>query len=360
METLSQVAERVLADVRVPFTILTGWLGAGKTTALNRMLANPGGRRIAVLVNELGRISIDTQLIVGRGGDVLELAGGCVCCKVDIKNDLWDGIVDIVTRSRPDHVVLETTGIAEPAAILEGLMRVVEGGVSLARSAAEWQRGSIERPLRERKGDTALDFIEPAGVVCVVDAESGAAALGSREEARAQAQAADRVLVAKLDLADADAVRATHAYLDELAPDAERASFPQDDAGALALTAWLVQPRPLRAWTARRAHAHHAHAAHHHAGQLVAMVFTDDAPLVGERVLAVLEGLGDRLVRAKGFLHVAGSDRRGFVERAGIRTGLTLGEPWPPGPRRTELVLIGDALDEAALQRALWACRSRA
>ena len=341
METLTQVAERVLADVRVPFTILTGWLGAGKTTALNRMLANPGGRRIAVLVNELGRISIDTQLIVGQGGDVLELAGGCVCCKVDIKNDLWDGIVDIVTRSRPDHVVLETTGIAEPAAILEGLMR------------------PIERPLRERKGDTALDFIEPAGVVCVVDAESGGSALGARAEAKAQAVAADRVLLAKLDLASPAAVRATHAYLDELAPDAERASFPPDDAGALAMTAWLVQPRPLRAWTTRRAHATHAHAAHHHAGQLVAMVFTDDAPLVGERVLAVLERLGDRLVRAKGFLHVAGSDRRGFVERAGIRTALTLGEPWPPGPRRTELVLIGDALDEAALMRALWACRSR-
>jgi len=337
------VAERVMSDIRVPFTILTGWLGAGKTTALNRMLAAPGGRRIAVLVNELGRISIDTQLIVGRGGDVLELAGGCVCCKVDLKNDLWDGIVDIVTRSRPDHVVLETTGIAEPAAILEGLTR------------------PIERPLRERRGDTALDVIEPAGVVCVVDAESGGAALESREEARAQAAAADRVLLAKLDVASASAVRACHARLDELAPEAERASFPPDAAGALAMTAWLVEARPVRAWTARRAHAHaHAHGGHHHANQLVAVTFTDDAPLVAERVLAVLAALGDRLVRAKGFVHVAGDERRAFVERAGIRTSLAWADAWPPGPRRTELVLIGDALDEPALQRALWACRSRA
>ena len=97
---------------RVPFTILTGWLGAGKTTALNAMLAAAHGRKIAVLVNELGRISIDTQLIIGRGNDVLELAGGCVCCSVDLKNDLWDGIGDIVARSQPDCVVLETTGIA--------------------------------------------------------------------------------------------------------------------------------------------------------------------------------------------------------------------------------------------------------
>jgi len=321
---------------RVPFTILTGWLGAGKTTVLNRMLAGQHGRRIAVLVNELGRVSIDTQLIVGRGGDVLELAGGCVCCKVDTKNDLWDGIAEVITRSSPDHVVLETTGIAEPAAILDGLVRVPEA-------------------VRER--------VLPAGVVCVVDAEAGADALERREEAREQASAADRVLLAKLDVAAPDAVRRTHARLDDLAPAAERASFPADDAGARAMTAWVVEPRPLRAWSdgkpAKHRHEHdHAHGGHHHAGQLVAIAFTDDAPLVGERVLAVVEALGDRLVRAKGFVHLAGDDRRGFVERAGIRTSLTHQGPWGAAPRRTELVLIGDGLDEAAIQRALWACRA--
>jgi G3E family GTPase len=316
---------------RVPFTILTGWLGAGKTTALNRMLASSHGRRIAVLVNELGRISIDTQLIIGRGGDVLELAGGCVCCKVDLKNDLWDGIGDIVARSQPDHVVLETTGIAEPAAILEGLVRV---------------------PAAVR------DRILPAGVVCVVDAEAGAAALETRDEAREQAAAADRVLLAKLDVAPADAVRRCHALLDELAPAAERASFPTDDAGARAMTAWIVETRPVRAWTQRKhAHEDEAHP-HHHGGQLTAVTFTDDAPLVGERVLAVVNSLGDRLVRAKGFVHLAGDERRGFVERAGIRTELTYREAWGDGPKRTELVLIGDGLDEGALHRALWACRA--
>jgi G3E family GTPase len=315
---------------RVPFTILTGWLGAGKTTALNRMLAAPHGRRIAVLVNELGRISIDTQLIVSRGGDVLELAGGCVCCKVDTKNDLWDGIADIVARSAPDHVVLETTGIAEPAAILDGLVKVPEA-------------------QRER--------IVPAGVVCVVDAETGAHAVTTREEAREQAAAADRVLLAKLDVATPDAVRATHGVLDEIARDAERAAFPQDDAGALAMTAWVVEPRKLRAWTTRK-HDHEEHAGHHHGGQLVAVTFTDDAPLVGERVMAVVEQLGDRLVRAKGFVSLAGEDRRGFVERAGVRTSLELRDPWGDEPRRSELVLIGDGLDEAALRRALWACRA--
>jgi G3E family GTPase len=314
--------------VKVSFTILTGWLGAGKTTALNRMLAAPHGRKIAVLVNELGRISIDTQLIVGRGGDVLELAGGCVCCKVDLKNDLWDGIGDIISRSAPDHVVLETTGIAEPAAILDGLVQV-------------------RADVRER--------IAPAGVVCVVDAETGGAAIETREEAGGQAAAADRVLMTKLDRATADQVRATHARLDAIAREAERAAFPFDDAGALAMTAWMLEKRKLRAW--QRPHEHEEHTHHKH-GQLIAVSFADDAPLVGERVLAVLAQLGASLVRAKGFLHLAGDDRRGFVEHAGTRTSLEPREPWGTAPRRTELVVIGDGLDEPALQRALWACRA--
>jgi G3E family GTPase len=320
---------------RVPFTILTGWLGAGKTTALNRMLAASHGKRIAVLVNELGRISIDTQLIVGRGSDVLELAGGCVCCEVDLKNDLWDGVADIVARSNPDHVVLETTGIAEPATILEAL--VSHKGLPGASAAAT----SV---VRER--------IVGAGVVCVVDAETGGDALHRQDSAREQVMTADRILVAKLDVAPRDRVLACHALLDELAPHAERASFPADDAGATAMTAWVLERRPLRLL------GEPAHAEHVHRNQLVATVFADDAPLVGERVLAVIESLGDRLVRAKGFVHLAGDDRRGFVERAGVRTSLEIRDAWGDAPRRSEIVLIGEDLDEGAIRRALWACRA--
>jgi G3E family GTPase len=203
--------------------------------------------------------------------------------------------------------------------------------------------------------------INPAGVICVVDAETGADALTRRDEARDQAASADRVLISKLDVAPADAVRRTHALLDELAPprEVERASFPLDDAGARAMTTWIVEPRPLRAWRTRE-HDHtggEGHG-HHHGGQLVAISFADEAPLVGERVLAVVESFGDRLVRAKGFVHLAGDDRRGFIERAGVRTELRHLEPWGELPKRTELVLIGDGLDEGAVHRALWACRA--
>lgn len=327
--------------MRVPFSILTGWLGAGKTSALNRVLASPGNGKIAVLVNELGRISIDTKLIVGGSGDVLELAGGCVCCKVDINNDLWDGIADVVRRSRPDHVVLETTGIAEPAAILDSLLSAsgIAGEIASKRSAEQ---------------AAARECIVPAGVICVVDADNGAEALDLRSEAAAQAKTADRILVSKLDIADADCARRTHARLDAHASHAERAHFPMDAAGSRALTRWLLERRSIEI---DRIGAD-ARSEHRHGAQLAALTFSDDVPLLADRVLAVVESLGARLVRAKGFIDMAGDHRRGFIERAGARTALTPGEPWGEAPRRSELVLIGDDLDEAALRRALWACRA--
>lgn len=314
----------------VPFTILTGWLGAGKTTVLNRLLTHRPQRKIAVLVNELGRISIDTQLILRRGSDVLELAGGCICCSVDLKNDLWDGIADVIQRSSPEHVVLETTGIAEPAAILGGLVRLPD-------------------VMRQR--------VAPAGVICVVDAAHAVTALAAREEAREQVAAADRILLSKLDIATPEQVLACHRRLDELNPTAERASFPVDDAGSVALAEWLLTPRfapDPDAPPAEHAHEHH----HHH--QLVAAAFVDEAPLVRDRLLAVVESLLPRLVRVKGFVHLAGTpDARFFLELAGARLELTPAGAWPEGAvKKSEVVLIGDDLDEAALLRALWACRA--
>jgi G3E family GTPase len=310
-----------------PFTILTGWLGAGKTTVLNRLLGASHGRRIAVLVNELGRIAIDTRLILHRGGDVLELAGGCVCCKMDVKSDLWDGIAEVIRRSAPDHVVLETTGIAEPAVIVENFVRVP---------------------------DDVRDAIELAGIVCVVDGEAGADQLDRRDEAREQVRAADRLLLSKLDVAPAAAAAALHERLRALNPTADRASFPGDDDGTMALVHWLLERR------ARHGHGHgHAHAPHAH-GQLVAISFSETQPLLAEQLLEVVAALGDRLVRAKGFVHLAGEPRRGFFERAGVRTELRLGTGWGDEPPRTELVFIGDDLDEAALRRGLWAARTKA
>jgi G3E family GTPase len=301
---------------RVPFSVLTGYLGAGKTTVLNRVLS-AADRRVAVLVNELGRIAIDSKLILRRGGDVLELAGGCVCCKIDVKNDLWDGIADVVARSRPDHVVLETTGIADPSAIFDG----IDGAALIA-----------------------------AGCICVVDADAGAAQLDRREEAVAQVAMADRVMLSKLDIAGAARVAAVHARLAAINSAAERAAFPDSAEGTAALVQWLLDVRTGRPPARRR---------HHHAHQMVAATYVDDAPLLADPLVACVEDMRDRLVRVKGFVNVAGDDRRGYLELAGNTLALRYGDAWGDDPRVTELVLIGEGLDEAALRRRLWSCRAR-
>jgi G3E family GTPase len=308
---------------RPPLVVLTGFLGAGKTTTLNRVLGRQLRLRVGVIINELGRIDIDTRLVKSRAGDVMELAGGCVCHEVRVQSELWAAIAEVNRRSNPDVVLLETTGIAEPWSILSGL---------------------------EDLGDAAP--AAAAGVVCVIDGEAGGAQLARHEEARAQVEAADRILLTKLDLAAPDAVVALHKELARRNPAAERASFPAGDEGTAALVPWLLDVRgaPRVSRAGRHAHAH---------GQLTVVTFTDPEPLLAEPLLAVIEGLGPALVRAKGFVHIAGEARRGFLERAGARTGLSFGEPWGDAIAGTELVLIGDVLDGDAVRRQLWACRAR-
>jgi G3E family GTPase len=307
-----------------PLLLLTGFLGAGKTTTLNRVLGRQHRRRIGVIVNELGRIDIDTRLIRSRAGDVMELAGGCVCHEVRVQSELWTAIDEVVRRSRAELVLLETTGIAEPWSILDGLEALPRG----------------EAPA------------VAAGVICVVDAAAGGAQLARHEEARAQVEAADRILLTKLDLAAPADVIALHKELARRNPAAERASFPDTEEGSAALAPWLLDTRgraSARHGTGHRPHAH---------SQLAAVAFTDGVPLLAEPLMQVVEALGAALVRAKGFVRLAGEPRRAFLERAGTETTLRLAEPWGDEPPRTELVLIGEGLDAAALQRQLWACRA--
>lgn len=313
--------------MRIPFTVLTGFLGAGKTTTLNRLLAVQASRRVAVVINDLGRVNIDRRQIVARDGDLMELAGGCVCCQLSVQQELWSGILELADRARPDHILLETTGIAEPQIILDQLA----------------------------SGEQERERIQAAGVVCVVEAEAGAPTLAEREEARAQVACADRILLTKLDLASPAQLAATHAALGRLGATAEIASFPRG-AGADAerrLADWLLLVREGR----RRGGA--PRSGHRH-GQLGVVTFVDDTPLLAPPLLEVVERLGERLVRAKGFVFLAGEGRRAFLERAGTRTRLELGEPWGgTAPPRTELVFIGDGFDEAEIHRQLWACQPR-
>lgn len=350
----------------VPLVILSGFLGAGKTTVLNRVLGAEHHRRVAVVVNELGRIDIDAGLIRSRAGDVLELSGGCVCHQIGVQRELWSALGDVVRRSRPEIVVLETSGIAEPDAILEGLA-ALRARVGRDRD----HDGDADADDDSGSGGAAGPPVEDppvraSAVVTIVDGEAGIRQLERHEEARAQVRAADRILLSKLDLvvaspsrAPATAVGELHRRLHQLNPHADRSAFPEGATGTAGLVSWLLSPgtRDRSLDGARgRDPAPHGHA--HHARQLTAASFVDDAPLVAEGLLLLCASLGDRLIRAKGHIHLAGEPRRAFLERAGDHTRLALGTPWGTETPRTRLVLIGEELDETALQQQLWACRA--
>jgi len=306
------------------FLILTGFLGAGKTTLLNRVLGQQHGRRVAVLVNELGRIDIDSRLIRSRDGDVMELAGGCVCHEVAVLSEMWEATNDVVRRSSPEVVILETTGIAEPAAIVTSLLARSENDV----------------PLRFR------------GVVTVADAETTPATLARFGEARAQVLEADRILISKTDVASPAAITATHAALAALRPEAERAAFPSTHEGTSSLVRWLLDEPPRRPRAGMGGGVPHAHE-----HQLTAATFVDDGELLREPLLQLMDELGPQLVRAKGFFRRHRHPGRHFLEHASGKTRLAQAGEWP-GAARSELVVIGTGLDELSLRRRLWACRT--
>ena len=263
----------------------------------------------------------------------MELVGGCVCHEVRVQSELWAAVGEVVKRSEPEVMILETTGIAEPWSILDGLD-------ALPRRTAPVTAGAV---------------------VCVVDAEAGVKQLQRHEEARAQVESADRILLSKLDLATPEQIVAIHRLLGQRNADAERAGFPEGAEGTAALVTWLLDLGGRAG--ASRTRAPHAseggelHRPHPH-GQLVAAVFAEDAPLLAEPLMQVCERLGPALVRAKGFVHLAGEARRGFLERAGAHTTLRYAEPWGDERPRTELVMIGEGFDEAAIRRQIWACRA--
>jgi G3E family GTPase len=172
----------------LPTIVIGGYLGAGKTTLVNHLLREAGGRRIAVLVNDFGEIAIDADLIESRDGDVLNLAGGCVCCSVG--SDLIGALLDLPARAQaPDVVLIETSGVALP--------------------------GSVARGARLAPG------IDVEGVVVRVDAETIQERAADRyvgDTVLQQLRDADLMIVNKLDLVDADRLDGLRRWLAERAP----------------------------------------------------------------------------------------------------------------------------------------------
>lgn len=317
-----------MADPAVPLTVLTGFLGAGKTTLVNRILAGLGRERVGVLVNDFGAINIDRALVESESEGVLNLANGCICCS--LRGDLVTAVLSLLDRpDAPHRIVLEASGVADPWPI-----------------AATFMAPAFRHRLR-------LD-----GIVCVVDAERAfqdPATLGLQLR---QVAYSDLVIVNKADLAGPAGVARTAARIRaEFAGarllEASHCEVPADvlfssapDGPSPARIRPAEGPTPSHAdqfetWSYRGADAFDADALHELSRRLPAGVY-----------------------RAKGVLRVAGRhggpDRRGVLQVVGRRADLHLDRPWDAAQDEAGLVVIGAArsLRPAELQALVESCLS--
>ncbi len=152
------------AGAPIPVTVVGGYLGAGKTTLVNHLLRHNDGRRIAVAVNEFGAIPIDSDLILGADGDVLTLAGGCICCTFG--SDLVEGLIELARRDDIDHILIEASGVALPAAIAQSISLVA--GLALDAIVVVVDAETVEAMASDPyMGDTVTRQLADADLVIV-------------------------------------------------------------------------------------------------------------------------------------------------------------------------------------------------
>ena len=309
---------------RIPLVLLTGFLGAGKTTMLNALLATPDFRDTAVVINEAGDVGLD-HLLVEQGSDsITMLEGGCLCCRA--KGALAPALANLMRRTRVQglppfkRVVVETSGLSDPASVLEGLIA----------------DGFFNR------------FFELAGVVTAIDARAFAATVDKHPEARMQAALADRLLLTKTDLATSGETRKVLEALTALNPHARQhlvqpgmatAFWPEalDLPRALARPNMICSPEPVAIANA-------------------SLVF--DGAIGPDALEAWLDHtinlLGPMLLRMKAMLNIAGTAQPTVLHAVqGLLHRPVDLKAWPNGDRQNRVVLIGRDVEEQLLVDAL-------
>ena len=311
----------------IPVTILTGFLGSGKTTLVNHILESGHGLKLAIIVNDFGDIGIDDKLISNRAQNILELANGCVCCSM--QGDLLRALRQVTDASHDiDYILLETSGLSDPLPVAGSILN-----------------NGLGHAVR-------LD-----GIVTLVDAWNFDANLDNAEVAFSQLVNTDLILINKIDL------------VEEHIPELIQQGIKKINRSARMLTCvnGEVDPRLLidvnMTWLKQRWDRHPAsgnnpydnrHPHEHDLAEFDSISFQADKPFEEEHFRAFIAEIPPDVYRGKGILNIAGNDRRRIFQLVGERADVTEGRPWLPGEkRRTQLVLIGRRLGDTDLLERL-------
>ena len=338
----------------IPVSVLTGFLGSGKTSLLNSMLKDPFLANACVVINEFGDVGIDHLLVESSNENVVELSSGCLCCT--IRGDLIDTLNDLINRRSAgtlkafDRIVIETTGLADPAPVLHALMR----------------------------DDLLLQRVKLEGVITAVDGVNGMATLDAHPESVKQIAMADRIVLTKLDLLEGkegeDMLFAIISRVRKLNPSARLLTTHRGEAKAehlfntglydatkktLDVQNWLSIEGVERAEKARHNH-HHDHHHHHdasrHDDHIRSFAFRDTRPISPQGLELFLELLtsyhGPNLLRFKGIIHVTDDPGRPLAVH-GVQH--VLHPPvrlasWPDSKPETRLVFIVKDIEKHAIE----------
>jgi G3E family GTPase len=309
----------------IPVTVIGGFLGAGKTTLLNYILSENHGVHAAVLVNDFGAINIDAKLVVGVEGETINLANGCVCCNV--RDDLISACLGLLRRADPpDILIIETSGVSDPVQVANTfLMPELQSLLALNTLLA---MVDAEQFPRLREEDSAL--------------------------ARLQIEAADIVVLNKVDLVSNEDLNAVNDKICSIAPgarviEARYGRVPME---------FLMASRQRGAECNQTIDSLGAFN-HFHGHPFSTWHWTCDRPLSLPRLRSVFEALPDTIYRAKGIVYIEElPSYRIILQMVGKRSSLINGDPWGPEPSRSEIVLIGalNGFDKKELEEAFNSC----
>ena len=340
------------SSARVPCTIVTGFLGAGKTTLIRHVLAHANGRRLAVIVNEFGDVGIDGEILKGCGDDacpqenIVELANGCLCCTV--ADDFAPALDTILARTPPvEHIVIETSGLALPKPLVQAFQwpaiksRVTVDGVVAVVDGAALAEGrfaaDLEALARQRESDAALDHDNPI-----------------EEVFDDQIACADLVVLNKRDLLDAVAADKATSVIMRALPRAVKivpaANGTVDPAALLGLGVGTEND------IANRRTRHDSELEHDHddfeSFVLPLPEISDPASLAARIAAAAAKA---SVLRVKGFAAVAGKPMRLLIQAVGARVSHHYDRAWTAAEvRQGQLVIIGmKGLDHQGIARAL-------